>query len=79
MLVTLAGIVEFLHPIINVLVNVSIIALQPLRESNTVFPSSTVIDAILEQPEKTFLPMLVTLAGMVMDVRLEQYWKALLL
>ena len=41
---TLLGIVVFLHPDINVLDDVSMIALQLLRESYFVFPSSTIIE-----------------------------------
>ena len=66
--VTLLGIVVFLHPIINVLDDVSIIALQLLRESYLAFPSSTTMDIKPPQPEKASSPMLVTLLGMVIDV-----------
>ena len=76
MLVTSPGMVEPLHPIINVLLSFSIIALQLLRESYFVLPASTVIVAKLLQSAKTPTPMLVTLAGMVTDVKLEQNRKA---
>ena len=42
--VTVLGITVFLQPVINVFVDVSIIALQLFRESYTVFPDSTTID-----------------------------------
>ena len=44
------GIIVVLHPAINSFVAVSIIALQLLRESYTVFPLSTIIDIRLLQP-----------------------------
>ena len=45
MLVTPSGIDVFLQPVINVFVDVSIIALQLLRESYSGFPDSTIIDS----------------------------------
>jgi hypothetical protein len=75
--VTLAGITVFLHPCINVLLAVSIIALQLFRESYFVFPLSTWIDSKLEQLEKEALPIYSTLAGMLMEVRLAISVKAL--
>ena len=48
--VTLLGMVVFRQPTIRVLDDVSIIALQPLRESYTLFPSSTLIAVRLVQP-----------------------------
>ena len=72
MLVTELGMVEFLHPTISVLLDVSIIALQFLRLSYTGFPASTVMLVRLEQPLNALYPMLVTELGMVMLVRLEQ-------
>ena len=42
--VTLAGIVEFLHPAISVLLSVSITALELSLESYTVFQSSTITE-----------------------------------
>ncbi len=77
MLVTLLGIVVFLHPATSVLEFVSIIALQFSRESKKQFPASTVIEVRLEQYEKTLSPMLVTLLGIVMAVRLMQPENAL--
>ena len=59
--VTLLGIVVFLHPAINVLDDVSIIALQLLRESYLVFPSSTTMDFRPMQSMKVLTPMLATL------------------
>ena len=50
MLVTLFGIEVFLHPAINVLDDDSIMALQLLRESYLVFPSSTTMDVRPVQP-----------------------------
>ena len=49
MLVTLFGMVVFIHPAINVFVAVSIIALQLLRESYTMFPDSTIMEVRLVQ------------------------------
>ena len=69
MLVTLLGIIVFLHPIINSLLEVSIIALQLLRESYLLLPFSTTKEVRSEQPENAFCPMLVTLLGMVTEVR----------
>ena len=66
MLVILSGITVFLQPVINVFVDVSIIALQLSRESYTIFPDSTIIDSKSIQPEKAPLPMLLTLLGIVM-------------
>ena len=76
MLVTLLGITDVEHPTIKVLLLVSIIALQPLRESYTVFPSATMISMRLLQPEKRALPISITLLGIVIVVRLLQYPKA---
>ena len=42
--VTLFGMIVFLHPVINVLLSVSIIALQFSRESYFVFPDATLIE-----------------------------------
>ena len=58
-----------MQPEINVFEDVSIIALQLLRESYIVLPLSTFIDVKLEQPAKAQSPMLVTLLGMVTEVR----------
>ena len=69
-LVTLLGITVFLQPKINVLVAVSIIALQLLRESYIEFPLDTTIVVRPVQPENAEPPMLVTLLGIVTEVRL---------
>ena len=69
MLVTLFGIVVFLQPAIKVFDAISIIALQLLRESYFVFPVSTFIDVRPSHQPKTAMPMLVTLFGMVTEVR----------
>ena len=45
MLVTLFGIIVFLHPTMSVFVDVSIMALQLLRESYTLLPLATFISA----------------------------------
>jgi hypothetical protein len=76
MLLTLLGIVVFLHPTINVLDDVSIIALQLLRESYLAFPSSTTIVVRPMQELKAELSILVTLLGIEMEVRLLQSMKA---
>ena len=44
-------------------------ALQLLRESYIVLPSSTTIEAKLLHPEKALVPMDVTLLGMVTEVK----------
>ena len=72
MLVTLLGIVEFLHPAINVFDVFSIIALQLLRESKIVFPLSTIMEVKPSHLEKTFTPIDVTLLGIVTEVKLVQ-------
>ena len=76
MLVTPLGIIVFWQPAINVFVAVLIMALQLFRLSYTAFPSSTDIDVRPEQLEKASLPMLVTLLGMVTEVKLLQPAKA---
>ena len=72
MLVTLLGIVVFLHPAIRVFELVSIMALQLSLESYLLLPASTLMEVRLVQPKNVHPPMLVTLLGMVMEVRLEQ-------
>ena len=52
MVVTVLGIVVVLHPNINVLLDVSIIALQLSRLSYTVLPASTVMEVIPVHPLK---------------------------
>ena len=70
------GIIVFLQPVIRVFVEVSIIALQLLRESNFEFPPSTIIDVKPEQLLKAVDSIIFTLFGIVMDVRPEQLAKA---
>jgi hypothetical protein len=72
MLVTLLGMVVFLHPAISLLLPDSIRALQLSRESYTGFPLSTSIEDKAVQAENTKLPILVTLLGMDIVVRLVQ-------
>ena len=72
MLVTLLGMTVPWQPAINVFVAVSIIALQLFRLSYFVLPFSTTMEVKLLQPAKAPFPMLVTLLGMVMDVKLLQ-------
>ena len=76
--VTPSGIIVFTHPFINVFEAVSMSALQSLRESYTLFPSSTMIEVKFVQFRKTPLPMLVTLSGIVIDAKPVQPSKALL-
>ena len=76
MLVTVLGMVVFLHPDISVFDDVSMIALQLFRESNLGFNESTVIEVRLVQPAKTSSSMVVTLLGMVIEVRQVQCMKA---
>ena len=71
-LVTELGIWLFLHPAINSLVEVRIIALQSSLESYTGFAASTIIRSMLLQPAKQPVPKLVTELGMVMAVKLLQ-------
>ena len=72
MLVTEFGIIVFMHPTTTVFVFVYIIALQLSRESNIVFPDSTIIVVSPKQPLNAELSMLVTEFGIVMLVRSEQ-------
>jgi len=72
MLVTDEGMVEFLHPTISLLLVVSIIALQLLRESNVGFPCATEMVVSPVQSAKAPTPILVTLLGMVTEVKLVQ-------
>ena len=76
-LFTLSGITVFLQPATRVFVAVSMMALPLFLLSYVVFPTLTTIEARLEQAEKAPLPMLVTLLGIVTDVRPEQPQKAL--
>ena len=72
MLVTLLGMTVVLQPIIRVLLNVSIIALQLLRESYVEFPLSTMIVFRPLQFANAKPSMFVTLLEMVTEVRLLQ-------
>ena len=76
MVVTELGMMVFIQPVINMLVLVSMMALQLFRESYFVFPLSTFIEVRPLQPEKASLPMEVTLLGMVTEVSLSQLMKA---
>ena len=69
MLVTELGITVFWHPAIRVLEAVSIIALQLLWLSYTVFPLSTVIEVKLSQEVNGLSPMEVTELGIVTEVK----------
>jgi len=72
MLVTLTGIVVFLQPETRVFVAVSIMALQLFLLSYTELLTSIEMDVRPEQCPKALTPMLVTLLGIVTDVRPEQ-------
>ena len=72
MLVTLFGIVVFGQPAIRVFEAVSIIALQLSRESYMLLSDSTTIEFKLLQFPTAPKPMLVTLFGMVIEVRIMQ-------
>ena len=74
-LVTELGILLFLHPTTNSLVEVRIIALQLSLESYTGLAASTTIRSRPLQPSKHQSPKLVTELGMVMEVNLLQYEK----
>ena len=75
-LVMFSGIFVFLQPTINLLFFVSIIALQLSLESYLEFPSSTMIEVNPLQPSKTLLPIVLTLAGIVIAVSPVQLKKA---
>ena len=76
MLVTVLGMIVFLHPTIKLFVAVSIIALQFSRESYFVLLLSTVTDVRPEQSLNGLIPIFVTLLGMVTEVRPEQFQNA---
>ena len=76
MLVTLLGITVFLQPEIRLLLAVSIIALQPSRESYFALFASTTILFRLLQPANAPLPIEVIVLGMLTAVRLVQFAKA---
>ena len=65
-----------LQALINLLVAVSIIALQFSRLSYFGLSFSTTIFVIRQQLEKGLLPIFVTDPGIVTDVRPEHPWKA---
>jgi hypothetical protein len=67
--VTLLGMKVFLQQIIISFDTFSIIALQLLRESYTEFSLSTFIEVRLLQAAKAFWPIILTLLGMVIEVR----------
>jgi len=72
MLVTLLGTTVFLQPAINLFDALSMIALQLSLESYFVFPCATVMEVRPEQTLNAHPPMLVTLLGIVTEVRPEQ-------
>ena len=74
--VTPSGIIVVAQPAIKVLVEVSIIALQLFLESNTVFPSSTIIEVNKVQPLKADSPIDITLFPIITEVKDEQLEKA---
>ena len=76
--VTELGIIVFLHPLINVFVAVSIMALQFSRESYTELPQSTIKLHKPLQPPNALSPIEVTELGMVTLVKPLQYWNAYL-
>ena len=65
-----------LHPTKSVLLAVSMIALQSLRLSYIVFPSSTVMDARLTQSVNGLVLIVVTLAEMLTSLSAEHLAKA---
>ena len=67
--VTELGIVEFMQPAISVLVSVSMMALQLLRESYFVFPLSTTIDVNPVHSIKALSPIEVTKLGIETAVK----------
>ena len=76
MFVTLLGIMVFLHPATNILDDFSMIALQLLRESYIIFPSSTTISVSSQHPKNGADPMLVTLLPILTEVSLVQHARA---
>ena len=67
--VTELGMTVALQPAISVLLAVSMIALQLLRESKIVLPLSTLMTSKLLQPENVPEPMVVTELGIITLVR----------
>ena len=76
MRVTLSGIFVVEQPAIKVLLFVSMMAWQLLRESKMGLSSATVIAVMLLQQLKAPSPMLVTLLGIVIEVKLVHLRKA---
>ena len=74
--VTLSGIIVVAQPVIKVLVEVSIIALQSSLESYTVFPSFTIIVLKELQPLKVMLPIEIKPFPIVTDFKELQPLKA---
>ena len=74
--VTLWGIIVLGQPATNLFVAVSIIPLQSLRESYVVLPSSTFIDFKLLHTPKAYHPILVTLLGIMIEVKFSWFAKA---
>ena len=74
--VTEFGIIVFLHPLINVFVAVSIMALQFSRESYIELPLSTFMLVKPLQPLNALMPIEVTELGMVALVKPLQYSNA---
>ena len=70
MLVTPLGMMVFLHPATSSFVFDLIMALQLSRESYTLFPSETTIEANASQDSVMPKPIFVTLLGIVIDNRL---------
>ena len=70
--VTLLGIEVFVHPHTKVLVAVSMMALQLLRESYFVLLASTFIEVRPPHPRKALFEMFVTLEGIVKEVISQQ-------
>ena len=71
-LVTLLGIIVFLHPVIKLFDEVSIIALQFSRESYMELPLSTLMEVRPRHAKNAYFPIVVTLLGIVMEVRPSQ-------
>ena len=69
MQVTVLGMAVFLNPHTKVFDSVSIIALELFLLSYFLFPFSTITDVRLEQSRKTLHAILVTLLGIVTEVR----------
>ena len=70
--VTELGMIVLLQPTINLFVDVSIIALQLLRESYALLSLLTITEVRPEQLEKTLSPMELTEFGMDTEVSPEQ-------